>query len=113
MRSYPVKENMIGLVVSEIFRYRQTDRQTNKQTDILLLYYVDCNIIPTSLKNVCHIFLKINMFKWTLTFFSIAPNCYRNHQVNLNPKEHAQINDKGFQSQKKGQTNLIIENRYN
>ena len=35
MRIYPVQENPIGSVVSEIIRYTQTDRQT----DILLLYY--------------------------------------------------------------------------
>ena len=35
MRIYPVKQNPIGSAVSEILRYRQTDRQTH----ILLLYY--------------------------------------------------------------------------
>ena len=29
MRSYPVKENPIGSAVSEILRYKQTDRQTS------------------------------------------------------------------------------------
>ena len=37
MRSYPVKENHICSAVSEIFWYKQTDRQT----DILLLYDKD------------------------------------------------------------------------
>ena len=37
MRSYPVKENQIGLAVSEILLYKQTETQTN----ILLLYYKD------------------------------------------------------------------------
>ena len=37
MRSYPVKENPIGAAVSEILRYRHT----NRQKDILLLYYKD------------------------------------------------------------------------
>ena len=35
MRSYTVKENPIDSAVSEILRYKQT----NKQTNILLLYY--------------------------------------------------------------------------
>ena len=39
-RSYPVKESPIGSAVSEILRYTQTDRQT----DILLLYYKVCLI---------------------------------------------------------------------
>jgi hypothetical protein len=34
---YPVKENYISSVVSEFLGYKQTDRQTN----ILLLYYMD------------------------------------------------------------------------
>ena len=37
MRSYPAKENPIRSAVSEILRYKQTDRQTH----ILLLYYKD------------------------------------------------------------------------
>ena len=37
MRIYPVKENHIGSAVSEIPRYKQTD----KQVEILLLYYKD------------------------------------------------------------------------
>ena len=37
MRSYPVKENLIGSSVSEILRYKQTDRQT----DIVLLCIID------------------------------------------------------------------------
>ena len=37
MRSYPVKENPTGLAVSEILRYKHT----NKQTHILLLKYKD------------------------------------------------------------------------
>ena len=41
MRSYPVKENPIGLAVSEILSYKQTNRQTNKQTDIVLLCIID------------------------------------------------------------------------
>ena len=41
MRSYPVKENPISLAVSEILRYKQTDRQRNKQTDIVLLCIID------------------------------------------------------------------------
>ena len=36
MRSFTVKENLIGLAVSEILHYTQTD----KQTDILLLFYI-------------------------------------------------------------------------
>ena len=32
MRSYPVNESPIGLVVTEYLRYTQTDRQTDKQT---------------------------------------------------------------------------------
>ena len=35
------KESPIGSAVSEMLRYGQTDRQTNKQTDIPLLYYKD------------------------------------------------------------------------
>ena len=37
MRCYPKKENHISSAVIEIIRYKQT----NKQTDILLLYYKD------------------------------------------------------------------------
>ena len=37
MKSYIVKENNIGSAVRKILRYRQTDRQA----DILLLYYKD------------------------------------------------------------------------
>ena len=37
MRSYPVKENLIGSVVREILRYKHTHRQT----DIILLNYKD------------------------------------------------------------------------
>ena len=37
IRSYPVKDNYIGSAVSEILRYKQTEKQTN----ILLLYYKD------------------------------------------------------------------------
>ena len=33
MRSYPVKENPIGSAVSQILRYKQTDRKTERQTD--------------------------------------------------------------------------------
>ena len=33
MRSYPVKENPIGLAVSKILQYRQTDTQPELQTD--------------------------------------------------------------------------------
>ena len=36
MRSYSVKENPIGLAVSEILRYKQTPRQTNKHPVTLL-----------------------------------------------------------------------------
>ena len=32
-------KNTIGSAVSEILWYKQKDRQTNKQTDILLLYF--------------------------------------------------------------------------
>ena len=39
-RTYSVKENHIGSAVNEIPRYKQTQRQTN----ILLLYYKDNNI---------------------------------------------------------------------
>ena len=43
MKSYTVKENHISSVVSEIIRYKQTgrytDRQTHRQIDILLLLY--------------------------------------------------------------------------
>ena len=38
MRSYPVKENPIGSAVSNIFG---SHKQTDKQIDILLLYYKD------------------------------------------------------------------------
>ena len=38
MRSYPVKENHIGSVVSEILRF-------NTQTQILLLYSKDINYV--------------------------------------------------------------------
>ena len=41
MRSYPVKENNTGSAVSEIIRYKHTDKHTDKQIDILLLYYKD------------------------------------------------------------------------
>ena len=41
MRSYPVKENLNGSVVSEILRYKHTDKHT--QTNILLLYCKDIN----------------------------------------------------------------------
>ena len=37
MRSYHVKENPIGSVVSEILQYQETD----KKIDILLFYYND------------------------------------------------------------------------
>ena len=39
MRSYAFKENPIGLAASEILWYKQT----NRQSDILLLYYKDLN----------------------------------------------------------------------
>ena len=41
MRTYPVKENPIGSVDSEILWYKQTDRQTDRQTGIVLLCIVD------------------------------------------------------------------------
>ena len=41
MRSNPVKENHISSAISEILRYKVTDRQTN----ILLLYNKDLNIL--------------------------------------------------------------------
>ena len=45
MRSYPVKENLIVSAVSEILQYKHThkhtDKKTNTQIDILLLYYKD------------------------------------------------------------------------
>ena len=37
MRNYPVKENPIGLAVSKILRYKQT----NRQTDIVLLCIIE------------------------------------------------------------------------
>ena len=37
MKSYPVKVNIFGSAVSEILRYKQT----NKQTDIVLLCIID------------------------------------------------------------------------
>ena len=37
MRSYPVKENLIGSAVSEILRYKQIDRQANRHRSTL--YY--------------------------------------------------------------------------
>ena len=37
MQSYPVKENLIGSLVSEILRYKHTE----KQSEILLLYHKD------------------------------------------------------------------------
>ena len=43
MRSYIViKENLVDLVVSKIFRYRH--RQTDRQTQILLLLYKDDDV---------------------------------------------------------------------
>ena len=43
MRSYNVKENPIGSAFSEILMYKHTHThiQTDRQTDILLLYYKD------------------------------------------------------------------------
>ena len=41
MRSYPVKTNHIGSAVSEILWYKHTHKKTDKQIDILLLYYKD------------------------------------------------------------------------
>ncbi len=35
MRSYTVKENHIGSAVSDILQYRQTNKQTDRQTYIL------------------------------------------------------------------------------
>ena len=43
MRIYPVKENYIGSVISEILRYTQTN--THTQIDILLFYYKVCKLI--------------------------------------------------------------------
>ena len=47
MRSYYVKENPIGSVVSEILRYkqrhRQTDTQTDKQTSIYFIIRISIN----------------------------------------------------------------------
>ena len=45
MRSYPVKGNPIGSAVSDILRYKQTDKQTNRQTDIVLLCIIDIIIL--------------------------------------------------------------------
>ena len=40
MRSYTVKEDHIGSAVSKILRYRQTEKQTYRHPDILLLYHL-------------------------------------------------------------------------
>ena len=52
MRIYPVKENLIGSAVIEILRYKQTDRQTDRQKHILLLYNKDSNRRWTMDKNL-------------------------------------------------------------
>ena len=44
MRIYPVIENLIGSAVSEILRYKQTNTQTKRHKDILLLLYNDISI---------------------------------------------------------------------
>ena len=68
MRSYPVKENQIGSAVSEILRYKHTDKQTScyfiirivrsKCQDLLIFIYISsaANMyitwIPTDLDNL-------------------------------------------------------------
>ena len=42
----PVKENPNGSAVSEILQYKQTDKQTIKQTDIVLLCIIDIRFLP-------------------------------------------------------------------
>ena len=44
-RTYEVKVKHIGSAVSEILRYKQTNRFTNRQTDILLLHHKDIYVI--------------------------------------------------------------------
>ena len=47
MRSYPVKDNPIDSAVSQILRYKQT----NRQTDIILLCFIDRFIAIDGLSN--------------------------------------------------------------
>ena len=46
MRTYNIKDNHTGSVASEILRYKQTDKETNRP---LLLYFKDIIIILTSM----------------------------------------------------------------
>ena len=47
MRSHPVKENQIGTAVIENIRYKQTDRYTDTQKHIMLLYYYSIENQPS------------------------------------------------------------------
>ena len=69
MRSYPVKENQIGSAVSEILRYKQTDKQTGRQTDIVLLCIKDKQAYKKVVKQSLYMFTR----------------CYRTHA-------HTQLN---------------------
>ena len=62
MRSYHVKENLIGSAVTEIIEYKQTDRHTDRQTHILLLYYKDDKYACVQKKNMCYIIAKSTLF---------------------------------------------------
>ena len=63
MRSYPVNENPIGSMVSEILRY--------KQTHILLLYYKD-KVMETANLRLTYEFLLST--KYELTYFKTKSN---------------------------------------
>ena len=62
MKSYPVKENHIGSAVSKILRYNHTDKLTNKQTDILLLYYEEIYTLLAAFQTYLSIFLFLSFY---------------------------------------------------
>ena len=59
MRSYPVKENPISSAVSEILRYRQTDRHIDKHISFyFIIRILDFFIFSTILKKNINVYKK-------------------------------------------------------
>ena len=85
MRSYPVKENHIGLAVSEILRYKQTVRQTDKHRSTLYYRFKSWNGFKLFFKplvaawGVVAIFKKAVEFlgKWGWALLLPSPSRYK------------------------------------
>ena len=69
MKSYSVKENPIGPAVSEILRYKQTNKQSDRQADIVLLCIIDKKHIGSAVREILR-------YKHTDTLTDRQTSCY-------------------------------------